>query len=311
MVKSSQDWVFGRGVIVNENRVYILSFPIVNGEGGPGGVTQVINWSSSRITSFMIPWEAKAITYAPKPEPFISIMGPQGDIFISSPRGNTSELIDDSDVGPNARGMLRDMQFVGDHLFATGMGRQIYKRMWGADAIQNGYWIHVDKNVLPKTPSPEIIGYCSIGGYDEDEIYVVGWSGEIRWYNGRKWNKVDTPTNLKLERVICAPNGKVFALGQSAIMIKGRKDKWELIDHSVFSEQIWGATWFSGEIWLNTELGIFRIDDREEIIPVKINIDGPLSFRWLDSAENVLWSFGPNHLLRTKDGIHWDQITFI
>lgn len=308
MPSSSANWEFGRGVIVHQGRVHVLSFPVVDSGEEPGGVTQVINWRPNQLSSFMIPWEAKAICYVPMPEPYLAIIGSQGDVFISSPHGNVEEVIDQTDNGPNARGVIRDVRFIGEHLYAVGMGRQVYRREWRASAVYGGHWSHIDQDVLPDKPSPDIIGFCCVDGFSEEEIYVAGWQGEIWWYNGTEWNAADSPTNIKLERIVCAQNGYVYAMGQSAVVLKGRKDMWQQIEHDATNKQFWGSTWYRDRLWLSTDSGLYRMTEKDELEEADIGIGGKLTFRWLDSADGMVWSFGPNHLLHSSNGEDWTLV---
>ena len=304
MPLSSAHWEFGRGIIVNATRVHILSFPIVNPEQEPGGVTQVINWRPDQLSSFTIPWEAKMIQYVSKPEPYIAIIGPMGDVFLSTPQGNAEELIDETDRGPNARGVIRDAKLIGKHLYSVGMGRQVYRRE------KNGQWMHIDKDMFPDKPIPDIVGFCCIDGYNEDEIYVAGWRGEIWWYDGRKWTAIDSPTNMKLERIICAPDGYVYAMGQSAVVLRGRKNTWRQIDHGETDQQFWGSSWFNDHLWMSTDSGLYRLNNIDAIEKVDIGIEGKFTYRWLDSIDEALWSFGPNHICYSIDGEKWSQVIF-
>lgn len=310
MPLSSKNWEFGRGVIINAGRAHLLSVPVVESGSEPGGVTQVINWRPDQLSSFMIPWEAKTITYVPNPEPHVVIIGPQGDVFIGSPHGNSEELIDESSFGPNDRGVIRDSRFIGKNLYAVGMSRQVYRRECEKGAVNRGRWEHIDEGVLIEKAVPGVAGFCSVDGYGEDEIYAAGWRGEIWWYDGRRWNATDSPTNLKLERIVCAPNGHVYALGQSATLLKGRKDIWNQIEHDVTTREFWGSSWYNDLLWMCTDSGLYCLTEDDKVKPVDIGIDGTSTFRWLDSADGVIWSFGANHVIHSSEGRKWTQVIF-
>jgi hypothetical protein len=310
MPKSNANWIFGRGIVMAADRMHVLSFPDVGLPDPAHTVTQVVGWSPQETTSFMIPWEAKALCYVPNPSPHVVIVGPFGDVLVSTPRGNGNEMVDASEDGPSGRGVLRDLRLIGRHVYAAGTHRQVYRREASDDPAAIGFWRRMDAGVVLPRPSDELRGFNSIDGFSEEDIYAVGWRGEIWHYDGSRWHAIESPTNLKLERVVCGGDGNVYAAGQVGVLLRGRGNRWSAIPQKATDKQFWGAEWYRDRLWLATQSGVFVLDPNDDVNPVDFGLTDPPTCRWLASGDGVLWSIGASHLSYTSDGVQWLQVFF-
>jgi hypothetical protein len=306
--KSNSNWTFGRGIVMSSDRMHVLSFPDIGTPDSDTSVTQIVGWTPEEVTSFMIPWEAKSLCYSAHPGPHVVIMGPFGDVLISTPGGNSQETVDGSETGPVGRGVIRDLRLIGRHVYATGMSRQVYRREPGVDSRGPGVWRRLDAGVVLPAPSAEVRGFNSIDGFSEEDIYAGGWQGEVWHYNGQRWRAVDSPTDLKLERVVCGEDGNTYAVGQVGVILRGRGEQWNAIPHEETREQFWGAEWYRDRLWLATQSGVFVLTAEDTLKPVEFGLAEPPSCRWLAAGYGVLWSIGANHLLYTRDGVQWTQL---
>ena len=153
-------------------------------------------------------------------------MGLYGRIHVAKADGFSEEYVDNSVEGPPDRGVLRDIRLIGDHVYVTGMKRQVYRRE------SPSIWSRQDRGVVIPTVDNIVAGFNSIDGFSENNIYAVGWSGEIWHYDGKIWQDVASPTNIKLERIICVDPDKVYICGQAGILIKGNHNRFKVIDHN-------------------------------------------------------------------------------
>ena len=99
--------------------------------------------------------------------------GPLGRVVIHDGNGSREEDIDNSSQGTSLHGDIRDLQLIGEHLYTTGMGRQVYRR----EGDDN--WVRRDIGVLQTPSTTEVTGFNSIDGLNENDIYAVGFYGEI------------------------------------------------------------------------------------------------------------------------------------
>ncbi|MBW1298468.1 hypothetical protein [Aquimarina litoralis] len=248
--------------------------------------------------------EAVSIAVCEKPEIQVFIIGNMGNLFRWGKNGFSPEVIDISEEGPQHYGNIRNTATIDGHVYVVGMGRTVYKN----DDV--GSWIRHDYDIRDAEGS---VGFNAIGGYQEDELYAVGFDGEIFYYNGNKWNQVKSPTKLILNAVVCTPNSKVYACGQNGTLLFGRYDKWEIINQKVVTDTFLSAVWFLDKLYLSTSKGLFQYTEAQGMkevtkLPENELIPGA-SFNVLSCSENWLWSAGRKLIMRTKDGKHWEKVS--
>ncbi|KAB8198840.1 hypothetical protein FKV24_000050 [Lysobacter maris] len=147
----------------------------------------------------------------------------------------------------------------------------------------------------------------SVDGYSSREIYTVGWEGEIWRFDGSQWQPARSLTDLALHKVVCAPDGTVYAAGSEGVVIAGRGNQWRLVEHGVTEEDIWGLAWFGGALYLSTMQMLYRLD-RERLVAVDFgDCDMPSTCHHLSAADGVLWSIGAQDVMQF-DGSEWSRI---
>ena len=307
MAKSILNWVLGRSIAMNPENLYVLTFTSSE-DGEPVPATQVLWISGERISNFMIPWEVKDLGFADSPEPHFIFVGPYGEVMVYTQSGSAEEFLDQSNQGPTGLGAIREVRRIGSHFYVVGMGRQVYRRETGAGPLDNVSWKRMDSGVVVASPNNEILGFNSIDGFSENDIYAVGWKGEIWHSNGEQWAQICSPTNVKLEKIVCGGDGYVYAAGQSGTLLKGHRESWEVINHEVTKNQFWGATWYRSRLWLSTSNALFTLTEGNLLEEVNFNFGEKISCSHLATSGEVLWSIGPNHLVRTNDGVSWSQV---
>ena len=306
MPRTSANWSFSRGIALNDDRIFLTSFPDSSGEPQP--VTQVTSWSPARTASFMLPFEAKSIVFSANPEQHGILLGPFGEIFVSTSHGNSEESLSSAADGPARYGPMRDLRTIDGNVYAVGMNRQCYRRECGSDALASVVWARADGGVLNVGPPDPVVGFNSIDGFSNHDLYAVGWQGEIWHSDGKHWDTSCQPTNLKLERVVCAENGLVYAVGQSGVIVTGSGHQWEIVPQDLTRDQFWCAVWFQERLWLATRGKVYVLDRNRTLKEVDMGLIGNATCGWLTSSENKLWSIGSHHVLSTTDGEQWRQL---
>jgi len=290
--------VFSDGVSGGPAHCRVIVDPIMEGVTEEAAMNSfVLEWSQKRIVSRLnTEYPLARIALSPDHESEVIISGRLG--FIGIIRGD--KLIEERIEGPDSQGFIRDLRPIGQHLYAVGMGRQVYRRLGPQ------HWVQFDDG-LKNAPEDylEVTGFNAIDGASEEDIYAVGFNGEI-WHCAKgKWREVASPTNLILERVRVVRSDLVYAAGQRGVLLRGHEEVWESIDQSITDKDFWGLEWFRDHLYLSTNEALFRLNDRDELESVDLGLAGPRTYSQLHANKGALWSFGPKHLSWTQDAETW------
>jgi hypothetical protein len=296
-MKKRSNWGFSRGVVYRHDRVYILS-TLAHLEEQREHVTRVLRWNGQWV-HWLIEWAIGGICVVDTPELQVFSMGLGGRIHVQTATAWHEEMVDTTDEGPPYRGMLRDIRLVGDSIYVAGMGRQVYQRH------ANGDWTRADAGPLARKGEARGVGFNSIDGFSADEIYAVGWGGEIWQMKKGKWKGLSSPTNVILERVLCAPDGNVYICGQAGTVIVGRDTSWNVVEHLETKDNFWGMEWFGGKIWLASLSDLYTLSGTT-VERVDFGNGTKLTCGWLTARDGVIWSIGPEDVTY-YDGTSWHE----
>lgn len=240
-----------------------------------------------------VKWDSTALAVARQPEEKLVFIGEDGQVctYVGGKSGKES-------LKPKPL-LIRRAKAIDGHVYACGMGREVYKR------TGENQWIQINA-LAPK--EEERTGFEAIDGFSESELYAVGWRGEIWHFDGSVWAAYPGITNLVLTSVCCAGDGFVYVVGQRGLFIKGRHDAWEVVDFdNDFSSDFWDVHWFNDKLYLTTMTGLYVFENGALN---EVDVDDMLntSFYRLASAEGVLWSIGSSDIL-SFDGKQWHRYT--
>lgn len=245
-------------------------------------------------------WPTAGVAIARKPIQQMCAVGLYGQVKLAGSGDLHEEQIGTSQDAIRARGPLRGVRTIGEHVYVVGMNRQVWRR---DDADQ---WSSIDQGARPAAGSQAVVGFEAVDGFSERDIYAVGWDGEIWHYDGSTWQQKLSPTNIVLTRVLCAGNGVVYASGRKGLLLSGRDDSWEVIDHASMIDDIWDLAWYQDKLYLSTMYGLFTLD-QDKLLAVDFGEDSPDSCYHLSTADGVLWSIGGKDIM-AFDGNNWTRI---
>lgn len=227
------------------------------------------------------------------------ILGESGEVMCDGSNDFHFEQIGSGKNSPDNFGPMRGIRLIGEQVYAVGMNRQVYRR------DKKGIWTNIDAGVRT-LPGNEVTGFEAIDGFDEKEIYAVGWDGEIWHYNGRKWIQKDSPTNFILVDVCCAGDGNVYACGRVGTLLRGRGDRWEVIEHESINDDIWSLAWYKDRLFMSTMNEVMVLDG-DRLLLMNMGKDRPKTCFHLSTADGVLWSIGAKDIM-SYDGNIWTRI---
>lgn len=230
-------------------------------------------------------------------------VGSRGDYYeciINSKTGIPTQQVG---VIPSEKPFLaRNLAIVEETMFAVGMGRVVAR--WDGP----GQWTRLD----PEAPLPkgQACGFNDLTGSSLQEMYAVGWRGEIWCLDKNVWRQIDSPLSAHLRAACTLPDGSIFAVGYNGAMVRGRHDTWKVVD-SERPETLLDVCCFDGKVFVATAYKILMLDDTG-LVPVtnfEDSADMPATCGGLylthDGAGII--SMGSHDLFRLRNGV-WERL---
>lgn len=236
-------------------------------------------------------WSTTAVCVARQPVQKLVAISEDGDVFTYAAGKAGDEVIKPTPV------VLRGLGVVDGYPIACGMKRQVYRR------IADDTWVEMH---APPPREGENAGFEAIAGFNINEMYAVGWNGEIWEWNGQAWLNQTSPTNLILTAVCCGDDGNVYVCGQNGTLIQGRNDSWNLVPLEDIAEDLWDLCWFERKLYLATMTSLYVMTGAN-VAPVHFGPDRPATCGKLTAAEGVMWSIGSDDVF-SFDGKQWMRI---
>ncbi|WP_299871129.1 hypothetical protein [uncultured Cocleimonas sp.] len=140
--------------------------------------------------------------------------------------------------------------------FAHGMSNCILSSDNGVD------WGNFNKGI-----DKNIYGVMGLSVNNKGNGVCVGWDGEIYIFEDNKWIDLDSPTNSILTSCCILESGLFYACGKSGVIIKGKNNYLEVIEHSHKGMEFWDVFEYENEVFICASTTIFRLSDGE-LIPV-------------------------------------------
>ena len=255
-------------------------------------------------------WNLAGLAVAKQPLEQMIAVGEWGDVLCAGSGDVHDEQVtsgqrDPAAKGPKDRGPLRGVRRIGSRIYVVGMDRQAYRRE-GSSRWQSFGPPGWREQGRPAPKVSEVTGFEAVDGFSESDVYAVGYHGEIWHYDGRKWRQLPSPTNLVLTDVCCAGDGTVYACGREGLLLKGRDQKWEVIDPPGTPQDLWSLAWFDGRLYLSTFYALYTLH-KNALEPVDTGAEQAKTFHRLSADDGVLLSAGAKDVL-VFDGKAWTRI---
>lgn len=303
-------WSFQDVCVYSRDRVFLVA---ADNEAAKKDlpISWICRWLGDHWDSQSVPIVGTGVAVAYFPQPNALIMGVDGTVIRWGQGPVSQEQVDASDSGPQNYGDLREIRTINKKAYVVGMSRTVYC----CEAV--GKWKRLDHGVRLEEEDADG-GFNSIHGFNDKDIYAVGWGGEIWKFDGKQWKQSASPTNVGLQRVVCAPNGIVYCCGQQGMALFGSANQWKVFNNDVTSDTFWGMTFFKGRLYLSTSDGLFVAEEdrieKHTIKPQKgaksIRTTPGDCFYRLDSSADVMWSIGEKMAIFTGDGEWWQETPY-
>lgn len=222
-------------------------------------------------------------------------IGPNGDYWEVVP----STMVESMGMISGFAGNLRRVVAVNGEFMACGMNRVVLLRQ----AL--GRWASVGPGA--KQGDPAIVGFEDIDGWSAEEIYAVGWHGEIWWRDRGKWKQVDSPTNTTLSSLAIGTDGVAYAVGHDGTLVKGRRDQWRLVDTGMLAN-LKDVSASDGVVRVCSDFALYTLTP-SGLMPDDdfADEDRPATCLHLLPAPGAVFSLGTKDLF-IRDGGPWRRI---
>lgn len=215
--------------------------------------------------------------------------------------------IDESDEGPSDLVSLRVLKKIGKHLYAAGMARRVYRQE------SNGQWLAIDGGVfVPRDDRVEAIGFNDLAGISEDEIYGVGYKGEMWYLFHGEWLQIVSPTNVMLNCATTSWDARVYIGGMGGDILLGRNNEWELADQNQIECDLWSCVDYRSEVYFSGYDGVYAISAETRNVRVREALMASKrggSTGYLDAKNGIIVSVGQKDVFYSVNGINWDRIS--
>lgn len=235
-------------------------------------------------------WAVAGMCVVRTPNETLIVAGENGEVLTCA-----GDSINREDIDPPPF-QLRFCGAIAGHAYACGMKRQVLKRQAG------GQWIAMH---APPGTGKRVAGFEAIDGFSDDDLYAVGWEGEIWQFANGNWHQRSSPVNVILTGVCCAPDGNVYACGQNGILLRGRGEQWAVLEQQELEDDFWDLRWFGDALYVASMDTLYRLQGAD-LKPVDFGGDAPASCYKLSDADGVLWSIGQENLF-SFDGTTWTR----
>jgi hypothetical protein len=293
--------LFGKGALASRSRAYIYG-SLASDDAAGNNVSVVLCWDSGAWQYWFVDARVCGIAVrGASSDGEVSALSIDGRVHVSARGQEHWDHLDLSPEGPNALRHATGLTRVEDTLLATGMGRFVYINSGGRQ------WRRMDLEMRVARSSPEVAGLKSIDGSSLDDLFAVGFGGEIWHFDGRSWKQLDSPTNVKLEAVKAVGRDDVFVAGAAGTVYRGGTKGWGRIANELTSDTFWSASVFESRLYLATSEGQIYSTKDNELVTVSLGLERRPSTRWLSVCDGSLLSVGIRDVL-LFDGLVWRRI---
>lgn len=226
------------------------------------------------------------------------ILGKRGEVVEITAGQSRTEQVPDAGTGAGKLGYLNKLAVIGGDLYACGYQRQVYVR-------EDGAWRSLSKSIEPAQHTMGI-GFESIDGTGPDDLYAVGYKGEIWHFDGRAWTQCASPTNVGLTEVRVVDSKNVYACGRRGIVVHGSGNSWNVLHNPDFSDDLWGVEVYQDIVYVAGFGGLAKIE-QGAIVPFDPGVGHRIAGYRLHASDGILWSIGNDEIL-CYDGARWSEI---
>jgi hypothetical protein len=189
------------------------------------------------------------------------------------------------------------------YAYAVGPMRNVYKRQ------AKNKWISLRTKAMVSKQGrgdPGDMGFQSIDGFSDADIYACGGVGDLWHYDGKAWHSINVQTNANLENICCAPDGRTYITTNANLMVIGRYDHWDVVDQDVGDYILEEMANFNGTVYVSSHEKIFEIKN-DLLVETDLNLPKMDSYAHIAAGDGVFVVAGI-HCAYMYNGKSWSKL---
>lgn len=283
---------FRAGILVKRDFGYLLACDPKMEEDSPHAKLVVLH--DGQLAETWMKFNAHSICAITRPSTGLVAISSDGFFSVFSRSVETGNIFKSPDAGGPHYGSLRSVATIDGRAYAVGLRGCVFA------LDDSGRWSWSGKGL------PEEVNLEAIDGYGIEDLFAVGFRGEIWHFNGKVWESEVVPTNVNLTSVLCTPEGVVYAAGHSGTLLRGSRGMWEILAQEVAKEDLWDLEWFGGRLFASSLGGVYSLNGNA-LEPVNFGATRPESTYRLSATRELLWSVGEGDVM-AYDGAQWRRV---
>jgi hypothetical protein len=301
MVPVTREFVFQSGFVSSRARLAFVTNHVKATEDEIPNAQLFVFRNGRDWSQTVMEWSAVGLAGMLEPVPTVVVLGRDGETLTGDANGLRQGQIDDQGASPLKRGPMRNIRAIAESVFAVGMARQVYRRMG------DNTWIRYEDGLPSEIPHLKVAGFNSIDGATLDDLYTVGWGGEIWHHDGTEWWQEESPTNLALFDVLVVSPSEVYGCGQAGTILRGSTGQWSLLEFEGPKPTFRSMAWFNGKLYLADGLALYSwVDGVLSVVDFGVGEVVPSAH--LHANDGILLSVAGKEVFTTPDGAKWDSL---
>jgi len=208
-----------------------------------------------------------------------------------------SQYFDDEELLLNTQNTgANSIRLIGKHFYLADAGNEIWRR----ESPKTWTMISQDPKAYRKQLGDS--GFESVDGFSEEEIYASGEDGSLWTYINKTWHKIPVAKAWDFNNVICADDGKVYAVEERfGHIVYGRETHFAYIELAEKDQiRVTSICFFQGKLYAGGLDGFYTFDftQKKWLNP---QITGILKAEFLAAKDGVMF-IGTPWTLKIYDG---------
>lgn len=257
--------------------------------------TLFLRWAAGEWGQFMVPHVSTSFCVIDEPERKVLTLCADGTVHTFAQDGSGVEAIRSAGHHFSPQRVPSEIRQIGGDVYVVGMGREVFRRR------APNAWDWCGQGAADNSNVDPMGGFLDIDGFGPESLYAVGFGGEMWHYDGRRWTQIDSPTNRKLESVLCIPPDLVYATGGGGVVVRGRAGTWRVVNQDSATGTLWTVVNFNGIPYTASRDAIYSIGD-DDLKKVDLSALGhEVTAGYLHAKNGTMWSVGDKDVLVADD----------